>query len=102
MGQIQADKESIRVGAGPQEPEKDSIYKPLLNHIITYYTQVLSYFEEAVVAFGGSCARPPSLKESEVNNAASKRSRSPVQEPEEGPNVIRRRASTRLARAPLV
>lgn len=94
VAQIETDKEKARISSGPQDPEKESIYKQLLSQIIAHYTHVLSLFEEAVLALGGSCAKPPTLKGSEVGPSIGKRSRSPVQGQEEGPNAVRLRMSS--------
>lgn len=105
-GHIQVEKERIRIAPRAQEQTEESIYKGLLNQIVTHYTQVLSFFEEAVVALDGSCEKPPTLRQSDASASNSKRPRSPphVAELEEvEPNPVRpRRVSNRLASAPVV
>jgi hypothetical protein len=59
IGHIQVEREMLRNKYGPQDPSKESIYKPLLDQISSHYTQVLALFDEAIVALGGERAKVP-------------------------------------------
>ena len=99
VGAIQAEKEDIRAESGAQDPACDSIYKALFEKCDDHYDQVLRFFEDAILALGGTCERPPP-GECNAGSSNAKRPRGSDMEvdseSDEPPLVRPRRQSTRL------
>ncbi|KAJ3527029.1 hypothetical protein NMY22_g9931 [Coprinellus aureogranulatus] len=111
VGDIQAEKERLSAELGPQDPTKESIFKPLYAKCDEHYMDVLGFFEEAIVSLGGTCQKPASPVDTalELGAGSAKRPRSPLAEGE-GPQAVRPRTDsarsmtlrTRIADSPSV
>jgi hypothetical protein len=91
VGRVQVEKERLRGQYGPQDPEKESIYEPLLRHSASHYSQVLEFFDEAIIASGGPPARLP-----------RRPSGKPADDSEEGPSGVKRRCVELEEEMPMV
>ncbi|KAJ3507186.1 hypothetical protein NMY22_g17006 [Coprinellus aureogranulatus] len=90
VGDIQVEKERLCGELGPQDPTKESIFKSLLAKCDEHYMEVLGFFEEAIVALGGTCQKPSSPVEPSRDPGAgnSKRPRSPVAITKLSPSLV--------------